>query len=247
MKETYNNKTVIITGASRGIGAKTALKFASCGYNVIINYVNNDHLAQNIQKEIVSKYNVKVTLIKADISKEEEVKKIIDIIKENYSSIDVLINNAGIAIDTTLEDKTVTNFKRILDVNLIGPFLMSKYIGKLMLNQKSGRIVNISSTNGIDSYYPYSMDYDASKAALISLTHNFAIEYAPYIQVNCIAPGWVNTEMNKELDKEYINEESKHILLKRFAEPEEIAESIYFAATAPYLNDTIIKVDGGRI
>ena len=116
-----------------------------------------------------------------------------------------------------------------------------------MLNQKSGRIVNISSTNGIDSYYPYSMDYDASKAALISLTHNFAIEYAPYIQVNCIAPGWVNTEMNKELDKEYINEESKHILLKRFAEPEEIAESIYFAATAPYLNDTIIKVDGGRI
>lgn len=247
MNQIYKEKTVLITGGSRGIGAATAKEFAKQGYNIIINYLRNDSLAQNARQEILSKYNVKVTLIKADISKEKEVQKMISIIGKEYKNIDCLINNAGIAIDTTLEDKTVRNFQKIIDTNLIGPFLMSKYIGKIMLDQGYGRIVNISSTNGIDSYYPYSMDYDASKAGLISLTHNFAIQYAPNIQVNCVAPGWVNTEMNKELDKEYIAEETKHILLNRFAEPEEIAKTIYFAATAPYLNDSIIKIDGGRI
>ncbi len=247
MNQIYNKKTVLITGGSRGIGAATAKEFASHGYNIIINYVENDFQAQNIRQEILSKYDVKVTLVKADVSQEKDIEKMISTIKKEYETIDCLINNAGIAIDTTLEDKTVANFHQILDVNLIGPFLMSKYIGQLMLEQEYGRIVNISSTNGIDSYYPYSMDYDASKAGLISLTHNFAIQYAPHIQVNCVAPGWVNTEMNKELEKEYIAEENKHILLKRFAEPEEIAETIYFAATASYLNDAIIKIDGGRI
>lgn len=247
MNQIYNKKTVLITGGSRGVGAATAKEFASHGYNIIINYVENDFQAQNIRQEILSKYDVKVTLVKADVSQEKDIEKMISTIKKEYETIDCLINNAGIAIDTTLEDKTVANFHQILDVNLIGPFLMSKYIGQLMLEQGYGRIVNISSTNGIDSYYPYSMDYDASKAGLISLTHNFAIQYAPHIQVNCVAPGWVNTEMNKELEKEYIAEENKHILLKRFAEPEEIAETIYFAATASYLNDAIIKIDGGRI
>lgn len=247
MNQIYNKKTVLITGGSRGIGAATAKEFASHGYNIIINYVENDFQAQNIRQEILSKYDVKVTLVKADVSQEKDIEKMISTIKKEYETIDCLINNAGIAIDTTLEDKTVANFHQILDVNLIGPFLMSKYIGQLMLEQGYGRIVNISSTNGIDSYYPYSMDYDASKAGLISLTHNFAIQYAPHIQVNCVAPGWVNTEMSKELEKEYIAEENKHILLKRFAEPEEIAETIYFAATASYLNDAIIKIDGGRI
>ena len=247
MNQIYNKKTVLITGGSRGIGAATAKEFASHGYNIIINYVENDFQAQNIRQEILSKYDVKVTLVKADVSQEKDIEKMISTIKKEYETIDCLINNAGIAIDTTLEDKTVANFHQILDVNLIGPFLMSKYIGQLMLEQGYGRIVNISSTNGIDSYYPYSMDYDASKAGLISLTHNFAIQYAPHIQVNCVAPGWVNTEMNKELEKEYSAEENKHILLKRFAEPEEIAETIYFASTASYLNDAIIKIDGGRI
>ena len=247
MNQIYNKKTVLITGGSRGIGAATAKEFASHGYNIIINYVENDFQAQNIRQEILSKYDVKVTLVRADVGQEKDIEKMISTIKKEYETIDCLINNAGIAIDTTLEDKTVANFHQILDVNLIGPFLMSKYIGQLMLEQGYGRIVNISSTNGIDSYYPYSMDYDASKAGLISLTHNFAIQYAPHIQVNCVAPGWVNTEMNKELEKEYIAEENKHILLKRFAEPKEIAETIYFAATASYLNDAIIKIDGGRI
>ena len=115
-----------------------------------------------------------------------------------------------------------------------------------MKEQGTGSIINISSTNGLDSYYPYSMDYDASKAGVISLSHNFALLYAPNVRVNTICPGWVNTEMNKELDDDYKKEECKHILLNRFAEPEEIAKTIYETDNNLYLNDSIIKVDGGR-
>ncbi len=240
------NKVAMITGSSRGLGAATAIYFAKNNYNVVINYRNNEDKAKEVEQEIKDNYKVETLLIKADISKEEDVLKLLNETKNKWGRIDVLINNAGIAIDTTLEDKTVDNFKKILDVNLIGTFLCCKHIGTFMKEQGFGSIVNISSTNGIDSFYPYSMDYDASKAGVISLTHNFAIEFAPTIRVNTVAPGWINTEMNKELDKDYIKEECKHIMLNRFAEPEEIAETVYFAATSSYLNDSIIKVDGGR-
>jgi 3-oxoacyl-[acyl-carrier protein] reductase len=240
------NKVAIITGSSKGLGAATAEHFAKNNYNVVINYVSSEDKAKEVEEKIKSKYNVETLLIKADISKEEDVLKLLNETKNKWDRIDVLVNNAGIAIDTTLEDKTVDNFKKILDVNLIGTFLCCKHIGTYMKEQGYGSIVNISSTNGIDSFYPYSMDYDASKAGVISLTHNFALEYAGTVRVNTIAPGWINTEMNKELGEEYEKEESKHIILGRFAEPEEIAEAVYFAATSSYLDDSIIKIDGGR-
>ncbi len=247
MNNTYDKKTVIITGSSRGIGAATALYFAEKGFNVVINYVSNKEAADNLSREINSKYPVDTLVVKCDVSNESEVVNMLQLTKERFGRIDVLVNNAGIAIDTTLEDKTVDNFHKTLDVNLIGTFLTCKHIGTYMKEQGYGSIVNISSTNGIDSFYPYSMDYDASKAGVISLTHNFAIEYAPTIRVNCIAPGWVNTEMNKELDEEYIKEECKHILLGRFSEVEEQAKEIYHVAVeSTYLNDSVIKIDGGR-
>lgn len=247
MTNSYTNKTVIITGASRGIGAATARYFAQKNYNVVINYLTGEIEANNLKEELTKEYSIKAITVKADVSKEEDCLKILEETKNNFETIDCLVNNAGIAIDTTLEDKTVENFRKILDVNLIGVFLMCKHIGTYMKDQQGfGSIVNISSTNGIDSFYPYSMDYDASKAGVISLTHNFALEYAPTVRVNCIAPGWVNTEMNKELGEEYIAEESKSILLGRFAEPKEIAETIYFiGAESTYMNDSIVKVDGG--
>ena len=116
-----------------------------------------------------------------------------------------------------------------------------------MYNNKNGTIINISSTNGINTYYPPSTDYDASKSGLISLTYDSAVQYAPYVRVNCIAPGWVNTEMNKELEEDFIKAESEKILVRRFGEPEEISNVVYFLASdeATFINSEVIKVDGG--
>lgn len=240
------SKTVLVTGSSRGLGAAIIEYFAQHGYNVIINYLNSSEEAYKLQEKVKTLYNVKTLVIKADISNEDDVKNMLKISLDTFEKIDCLVNNAGIAIDSTLEDKTVSNFKKILDVNLIGTFLMCKYFGQEMVKQQVGNIINISSNTGIDAFYPYGMDYDASKSGVISLTHNFALQYAPYIRVNSVAPGWINTDMNQEMDKEYIEEECKKILLNRFAEPTEIAEAVYFVANSTYLNDSIIKIDGGK-
>lgn len=126
-------------------------------------------------------------------------------------------------------------------------FLVSKYAGKYMLEKKYGKIINISSTNGIDTIYPYSIDYDASKAGLINMTKNLAIEYAPFINVNAVAPGWVDTGMNDDLSKSYLDSEKEKILLKRFADAEEIADVVLFLSSdkARYIDGETIRVDGG--
>lgn len=240
-------KTVLITGATRGIGASIATIFAKNNYNLILNYYNETENAIKFKELLEKEYNANILLIKADISKEEDVIRLLDESINKFGSIDILINNAGISIDTTIEDKTVDNFKRILDVNLIGPFLTCKYIGKKMYENKSGSIVNISSDNSIDSYYPESMDYDSSKAGLNILTKNFAKLYSPYVLVNAIAPGWVNTDMNKDITFDYKKDIEKNILLNRFASPDEIAKVVYFVSTeATYINGEVIKVDGGK-
>lgn len=241
-------KTVLITGASRGLGAAIARVFAKNNHNIILNYNNSETEALNLTEEL-KQYNVEVLPIKADMTNEEEIKNMVNISLEQFKKIDVLVNNAGIAIDTTFEDKTKENFIKTIDTNLIGPFLVSKYVGEFMLKEKQGCIINISSNAGLESYYPEGLDYDASKAGLISLTHNLALHYAPYIRVNCIAPGWINTEMNKNLDKDYIKEEESKILLNRFGEPDEIAKVVYFLSTedAKYINNETIRVDGGTI
>ncbi|MEG1495380.1 MAG: 3-oxoacyl-ACP reductase family protein [Bacilli bacterium] len=242
-----NNKVALVTGASRGIGASTARELAGMGFNIVINYASDETSAKEVEQEINKLCDVQTLVIKADISKEAEVKKMIDKVVLKFGRIDVVVNNAAIAIDTLFMDKTVTNFRRILDVNLIGTFLVSKYAGDFMKKAQSGVIINISSTNGIDTYYPMSLDYDASKAGVISLTHNLALEYAPYIRVNTVAPGWVKTDMNKELDQEFVDKENQKILLERFANPEEIAKVVSFLVSeeASYINDTVIRVDGG--
>lgn len=242
------NKIALVTGASRGIGRSIAHALAKHGANVIINYDQNDEKALELQQELESKYHVDTLLIKADVSNENEVKEMINKIVDQFGKIDILINNAGIAIDTTFEDKTVENFRKILAVNLIGPFLTSKYASVSMLENHYGKIVNIASTNGIDTNYPESLDYDASKAGLISLTHNLAEQFSPIINVNCVAPGWVNTDMNRELSTEFVDKENQKIMLNRFGNPNEIASVVLFLVSdeASYINSEVIRVDGGK-
>lgn len=236
-------KNVLVTGSSRGIGKSIAIEFAKNGYDVIINYNLNEIEAKKALEE-VSKYNDNSIIVKCDISNEDEVKEMSKIINEKYGKLDSLINNAAVANDSIFLDKSKEDFMNVYETNLIGPFLCTKYLSSLMNDNSS--IVNISSTNGIDTYYPYSADYDASKAALISLSNNIAVELAP-IRVNTVCPGWVNTDMNKELDLDYVKSEEEKILLKRFAEPEEIAKTVLFLCSdnASYINKSIIRVDGG--
>ena len=243
-----SNVVALITGSSRGIGASIAMEFAKAGVHVVLNYNRHALMAERVAEKIKEKYDVDVLCVKADISQEEEVETMINQVVDYFGKIDILVNNASISKDSLLLDKSVSNFRKILDVNLIGTYLCSNYVGKVMLDRGSGKIINISSTNAIDTYYPESCDYDASKAGVISLTHNLAREFAPNISVNCICPGWVKTDMSEGLSIEQIREEEDKILLHRFAEAEEIAKVVVFLASskASYINDSIIRVDGGR-
>lgn len=242
-------KVAMVTGASSGIGEATVRLFASRGYDVVIHYCKNQEHAMEIGKELEEVYGGKTLCVQADVSVESDVESMVEHAIVEFGHIDVLVNNAGIAIDSDFSMKRVEDFKRILDVNLIGPFLTSKYVSKYMKEQGSGNIVNVGSTNGIDSYYPYSMDYDASKSGLHVLTKDLAVELGPDIRVNAVAPGWTLTEVvQNSLAPDYLKEEEEKIVLKRFAEPVEIAKVIYFLASdeASYVNGSIIVADGGR-
>lgn len=241
------NKNVLITGGTRGIGEAISREFAKKGYNLIINYVNSKEKAEKLKNELEEKYNIDVLTVQADLADEKEIENMVDIALNKFGKIDVLVNNAGIIIDKEFEEKTIEDWKQTLNINLIAPFILSKLIGKEMVKNKSGAIINISSINAINTYHPSSVDYDASKSGLISLTYDSAVEFSPYVRVNCIAPGWVNTEMNKELSEDLVREETERILVKRFAEPEEIAKVATFLASddASFINSTVVKVDGG--
>ncbi len=240
------NKIAIITGASKGIGKSTALLFAQEGAKIIVNYSSSEKEAFSVVDEI-KKIGSEAIAIKCDVSKEDEVKNMIQKTIDKFEKIDILVNNAGIVFDVPFFERTVEQWRKTMDVNLLGTFLCSKYASEQMLKNDNGKIINISSTNGINSFSPEAMDYDASKAGIIILTRDLAKELAPKIQVNSIAPGWVDTEINKDLPQDFIKEETEKIYLKRFAKPEEIAKSILFLASddASYITGSILKVDGG--
>lgn len=243
-------KVALVTGSSRGIGRGCILEFAKKGYDVVINYNNSEELAISLKEE-VENLGVKALVIKCDVSNEEDVINMINSVIRDFGHIDVLVNNAAIEECSEFKDKNKSSFERILGTNLIGSFLVSKEVSKYMLERKFGRIINISSNNSINKYDPSTLEYDCSKAGINILTKNMAKEFAPYINVNAVAPGWVLTEKNEELDKElngcFVSSESKNILLKRFASVEEIAKVVLFLAgdDSSYINGEVIVVDGG--
>ena len=236
----------LVTGSAKNLGKEIVLEFAKNNYDVVINYFTSESEAIELASYIENEYKVKALPIKCDITKEDEVKNMINEIISKLGSIDVLVNNAAIELNSDFNDKNIDTFHKVLDVNLIGPFLVSKHVKNVM---KKGHIINITSNNAINKYDPNTLEYDASKAALISLTHNLAHELSPHINVNAIAPGWVKTNSIQELDNklngEFIKEESKKILKMRFATMNEIASLAYYLTTNNYINDTVIVIDGG--
>ena len=242
-------KVVLITGGAKGIGKAIAEIMASSSYDVVINYRSSKDEADKLKDELVSKYNVNVLTYQADVSSEEEVDKMVSYIEDKLGGVDILVNNAAVDLSNMFHEKKIEDFKKTLDINVIGAFIVSKRVYKHMLDNKWGRIINISSTNGINTYYPMCLEYDASKAALNSLTHNLALQFAPYINVNAVAPGFIGTESELDgYDKEFLKLEQEKILVGRYGDPKEVAKVVKFLASddASYINNTIIRVDGGQ-
>lgn len=243
------NKVVLVTGGAQGIGKAIVLELAKNHYDVVINYLTSNKAAALLEEEIKKNYDVRVMTIQADVSKEEEVDAMISLIEKKWGGVDILINNAAVDLSNLFHLKTADEFRKTLDVNVIGAFNCSKRVYRHMLDQEYGRIINISSTNGINTYYPMCIDYDASKAALISLTHNLAFEYGPYINVNAIAPGFIGTDNELDgYDEEFLKEEQEKIMVNRYGKPEEVAYLVKFLISdeANFINNTIIRIDGGQ-
>ena len=241
------NKVALVTGSGRGLGRAIAIELAKNGYDIIINYNNSEERALKVKDEVES-YNVKALTIKCDISNEYEVKGMVDEIIKSFGKIDILVNNSAVCYDNLFDNKNVEAFKRTMDVNVLGTFLVSKYVGNIMYENRYGKIVNISSTNGINTYFPMCIDYDASKAAIISLTNNLAMQYAPYVNVNAVAPGFIATETEvNNMDEEFIKSEEEKIFLRRIGKEEEVAKVIRFLVSddASYINNEVIRIDGG--
>ena len=234
---------VLITGGASGLGKYLVKSYLKNNFYVYFTYNNTTPNYEELNS-ISNKYKA----IKCDLSKEEDINNML----KEIDSVDILINNASLEIDKEFEDKTKEDFIKTLDINVVAPFLLSKELGKKMYTNKKGVIINISSNNALDKYNPITLEYDASKSALNSLTHNLAIELAPYVRVNAIAPGWILTDRIKKLDEElnnkFIEEESKNILLERFATEEDITNLVMFLTSdkASYINSEIIRIDGGN-
>ena len=243
------NKVVLITGGAQGIGKAIALELGKQGYDIVINYLSSKKEAEILKDKIIKDYGVRCIAIQCDVSKENEVDKMISTIEAKIGGVDILINNAAIDLSNLFHLKNAEEFRKTLDVNVVGAFNCSKRVYRHMIDQEYGRIINISSTNGINTYYPMCIDYDASKAALISMTHNLAFEFAPYVNVNCIAPGFIGTENELDgYDEEFLKEETEKIMVNRYGKPEEVAYLVKFLISdeANFINNTIIRIDGGQ-
>lgn len=247
---TEEHKVVLITGAAKGIGKAIALELAEHGYDIVINYLSSKEEAEKLRDSILDTYGVRCIALQADVSDEKQVDEMVSQIEKTLGSVDVLINNAAIDLSNLFHLKNADEFRRTLDVNVVGAYNLAKRVYPEMLKKEYGRIVNISSTNGINTYYPMCFDYDASKAALISLTHNLAVQFGPYVHVNAVAPGFIGTESELDgYDEEFLKQETEKILVKRYGEPEEVAHLVHFLISdkADYINNTVIRIDGGQM
>ena len=236
--------TILVTGANKNLGFCVSRELAKLGYDLVLVYDKDDNAKEECVKKL-SKYNVNILWYKIDIKNEEQVKNMYKDLENKGIKLNGLVNNASIYHDNDIKDKTSEEFEGVLTTNVLGTFLVTKYAIPLLSDMAS--IVNISSTNAIDTNYPEAIDYDASKAGIISLTKDFAKYLSPTVRVNTVCPGWIEGPSTKEINEDFKNEELSKIYLQRFATFEEVANAIIFLLSdkASYINNTIIRVDGG--
>ena len=241
------NKVAMITGSSRGMGKAEAYEFAARGYDVIVHYVSSREAAETICAELQEKYGVRTVAIGADLMDEMQTRKLAAKALEEFGKVDVLVNNAGMALYHDFAEKTVEGFEKSMQLNLYAPFLLTQILGAEMVKNQYGKIINIASIDVMTTYNAESAEYDASKAALISLTKTSSLQLAPYVNVNCVCPGWVATDMNKELPQELLDYQASKTCKGRMAKPEEVAKLVAFLASddAEFIDGEIIKIDGG--
>lgn len=241
-------KVVFVTGGSRGIGKAIALKYAQNGYNVVINYVSDKTNVEELQKEF-TKLNVECLIEKADVSKSEEVEKIVKKAIEKFNKIDVLVNNAGITRDGLLMRMKEEDFDKVIEINLKGTFLITKSVIPYMLKKRDGKIINLASVVGVTGNAGQ-CNYSASKAGIIGFTKSIAKELASRnIRANAIAPGFIDTDMTSILSDEVKDSIKVQIPMKRMGTTQEIANVAYFLGCeeSSYITGQVINIDGGMV
>jgi 3-oxoacyl-[acyl-carrier protein] reductase len=239
-----NGKAAIVTGGSRGIGRAIVLTLAEAGFNVAFSYAANQAAAAEVEKAVRG-YGVDVLAIQADAANPQQAQGLIDSAHKQFGRIDALINNAGVAKDNLLMRMSDEDWDKVLDTNLSGAFYTSRAASRIMLKQRSGAIIHMSSVIGVYGNAGQA-NYAASKAGLIGLTKSMAKEFGSRnITVNVIAPGFIVTDMTESVPKEKLLE---HIPLGRLGEPEDIAKTVLFLITSgSYITGQVIHVDGGLV
>lgn len=238
-------KTVVVTGASKGIGRAVAKQFALDGYNVVICYNHSFDDAKVLLDEI-SKIT-RAIMVKVDVSREDEVQKLVDVTNKTFGTIDVLVNSAGVSDTRLLIDSTQQDYDFVFDTNMRGTYNTCKQIGREMLSNQSGKIINISSVWGLVGGSCESV-YSASKGAIIAFTKALAKEFGPNgINVNCVAPGFIETDMTKNVTNEIREEIKENSALNRLGTPEDVAGVVSFLASekSNFITGQVISVDGG--
>ncbi len=239
-----DKKVALVTGASRGIGKACAIELAKAGYDVAVSYAGNEEAANKTVGELKD-LGVKAKAYKFDVSDKEACAKAVEEVLADFGKLDVLVNNAGITRDGLFMRMSAENWEAVINTNLSSAFYMTSPAIKTMIKQRSGCIINMSSIVGVMGNAGQA-NYSAAKAGLIGFTKSLAKELGSRnIRVNAIAPGFIRTDMTKDLDTEKIAE---HIPLKRLGQPEDIAKAVRFLAEdAPYITGQVIGVDGGLV
>lgn len=241
-------KNALVTGGSRGIGRAIAIELSKQGSNVIITYINSEEKAKEVVEE-VKKNGVKALAVKANISIEKDVDDMMKTINENFGSVDILVNNAGITRDNLLVRMKSEDWDSVIETNLKGVFLCTKAVSRKMMRKKYGKIVNIASVVGISGNAGQG-NYSASKAGIIGFTKSIARELGSRgINVNAVAPGFVDTDMTKVLSSDIKEQIKRNIPLGRVAKPEDIANTVVFLCSekSDYITGQVINVDGGMV